>query len=336
MIDIILFTFLIFLSGFFSSSETAFFSLSQAKVRLMKSGTVRCGQKTAEIIESLKRRPQELLVTILIGNNIVNLFTASYATVVATEHFNSGALGIATGVTTLMILIFGEIIPKSFAYSANVAVARATAWPLHFLRLLLLPIVILLIALNRFFARWFGHDVNARENVTEEEVRTMSRLGVESGKIDYREHEMIENIFQFDDTKVRDTMTPWYKVVAISGAVPVEQIAHFVSHEQYTRYPVHDGKNEDNIIGYIHMKDLMKVLNSDDRERPVGDFVLPLTRIAESDNIERIFRWMVRDKAHVFAVHDDGAPDDLVGLITLEDIVEEIVGEIVDETDREE
>ena len=335
MIDFFLFAFLIFLSGFFSSSETAFFSLTQAKVRLMQDAQSKSLRKRAEMIDRLKREPQRLLITILIGNNIINLFTASYATVVATEYFDSGALGIATGVTTLLILIFGEIIPKSFAYNSNEKVALLTVWPLYILRIVLAPAVTLLIMLNKAFARWFNHDIQSREQVTEEEIRTMSRLGVESGRIDYREHEMIENIFQFDDTPVSEVMTPWYKVVTLSGVVPIEQIAHFVAHEGYSRYPVHDGKNEDHIIGYIHLRDIMKVLKSDDRDKSLSEFVYPITHVRENQSIERVFRAMVREKAHIFLVHTKEGDHDFVGLISLEDTIEQIVGEIVDESDEE-
>lgn len=332
MADLGIFTILLVLSAFFSSSETAFFSLSPAKVRMLKNKD----QKIGKIIETLKGNPQRLLITILIGNNIVNLFTASYATVVAAKFFGSAALGIATGVTTLFILIFGEIIPKSFAYASNEKFAMLAAWPIHLLSVLFTPFIFILIKLNTSLSQWFGHNPDAREYVTEDEVRTMSRLGVESGRIDYREHEMIENIFKFDDTVVGQVMTPWYKVTSLSGNVPIEQIAHFVSHEQFSRYPVYDGRNEDNIVGYIHVKDVMKALNSDKRDQPLINFISPLTRVVETRSIERVFRAMVREKAHVFLVHGEEGKDEFVGLISLEDIIEEILGEIADETDLDE
>ncbi len=331
MIDLIIFSILIFLSAFFSSSETAFFSLSPAKVRLLKSK----GGEAGKVVEKLKRDPQKLLVTILIGNNIVNLFTASYATVVATRFFGSAALGIATGCTTLLILIFGEIIPKSFAYASNEKFALITAWPIYFLSILFTPFVIILVALSNTLSRWAGHSVSNKEHVTEQEVRTMTRMGVESGKIDYKEHAMIENIFRFEDIKVSGVMTPWYKVVILSGTVPIEQIAHFVSHEGYSRYPVHDGKIEENIIGYIHMRDIMKALNSDRRDEPIKNFVVKMTRVAGSISIERIFRAMVKERAHLYLVHKEMKKNELIGLVSLEDVIEEILGEIVDESDKE-
>ncbi len=331
MIDISIFLFLLALSSFFSSSETAFFSLSHAKVRMMQAE----GGKTNDIVQKLKRDPQKLLVTILIGNNIVNLFTASYATVVATRYFDSAALGVATGATTLLILIFGEVIPKSFAYASNVKFAKATAWPIYFFSIICTPLTVILVELSKKLSQLAGHDENQHNHVTEEEVRIMSRMGVESGKINYREHEMIENIFRFDDINVEQVMTPWYKVSTLSGLVPVEQIAHFVSHEGYSRYPVHDGKNEDNIIGYVHVNDLMKALNSDSRDQPLENFVSKITRVREGYAIERAFRAMLRDHTHILLVKGPKGKDEIKGLVTLEDVIEEILGEIVDETDKE-
>ncbi len=329
MDDVAIFSVLLFLSAFFSSSETAFFSLTNAQVRLI---STRDSARSAQLVARLKAKPQELLITILIGNNIVNLFTASYATVVATEYFGSHALGIATGATTLIILIGGEIIPKSLAYTYKDKIARFAAIPLFLLQLVFTPLIYVLTWINSLMTRLIGGR-STDEYVTEEEVRAMSRMGVESGRIDYRAHEMIENIFQFDDKEVGKIMTPWYRVVTLSGTVPVEQIAHSVSHEGYSRYPVHDGKSSDNIIGYIHVNELMKVLNSDERDRPVADFISPVKFVPSDYNVERAFRAMVRKRTHLFMVCDKDDHEELIGLVTLEDIVEEIVGEIVDEND---
>ncbi len=329
MITFVIFTILLILSAFFSSSETAFFSLTPANVHLLK----KKHRTQGTLVEKLKAHPQKLLITILIGNNIVNLFTASYATIVATRLLGSAALGIATGATTLFVLIFGEIIPKSFAYAKKKQIALLTAWPLYILSLLLFPIVWLLLQLNTFFAKLTKSE-QLNEAVKEEEVRAMTRLSVEHGEIDYREHEMIENVFRFNDILVDDIMTPWYRVTILSGIVPIDEIAHFVAHEGFSRYPVHDGKNDDHIIGYIHINDIMKALNSDRREEPIRHFVKDVCTVSEDTTIERIFRKMLRKKSHLFLVHKKDDPATLIGLVTLEDVIEQIVGEIEDERDR--
>lgn len=327
--DVIIFSVLILLSAFFSSAETAFFSLSPARVRLMRHKKY----FAAELIDKLKHRPRRLLITILIGNNIVNLFTASYATVVAARFFDSAALGVATGVTTIVILIFGEIIPKSFAIAQNALIARATAWPIYILFIVFYPIIFVLQKISITFQKLLGAD-KQDVAVSEEEIRTMTRIGVEHGIFDYREHEMIQNVFQFDDIKVKDVMTPLRKVVMLDGNVPIEQISYFVSQSGHSRYPVHDG-NDDHIIGYIHVNAIMKALNSDERDKPVEEFISPVQYVEDDIDIERVFRGMNKRFSHMNIVRNKKTGD-VIGLITLEDVLEELVGEIIDETDKEE
>ncbi|RMD51277.1 DUF21 domain-containing protein, partial [Candidatus Parcubacteria bacterium] len=251
MVNILVFLILILFSGFFSGSETAFFSLSVADVRKM----LKKNKFGAAYVYRLKKKPENLLATILIGNNIVNIATASYATIVSANYFGSAAMGIATGITTIFVLVFGEIIPKTLAYGKKEFVAGQAAPLIYFLSLCFYPLIVVLEALNVFLRHKLG--VINNEAITEEEVRTMARLGVEHGGIDYREHEMIENIFRFDDVVSGDAMTPLYKVTLINGDVPVDQIAHFIANEEFSRYPVYED-DEDNIIGYIHIKDVLK------------------------------------------------------------------------------
>ncbi len=328
MSDVIIFSVLILLSALFSSAETAFFSLTPARVRLM----VHKEKFASDIIHNLKDKPRRLLITILIGNNIVNLFTASYATVVAGRFFGSAALGIATGVTTIFILIFGEIIPKSFAIARNEKIAQITAWPIYVMYVLFIPAVFLLHRMSKYLHKAVGVD-SAAEIVSEEEIRTLSRIGVEHGIIDKSEHEMLENVFQFDDIVAKEVMMPLEKIIALSATVPVEQIAYQVSQIGHSRYPVYEGDNEDKMIGYIHVNAIMKALNSDERDKPIGEFVSDVQYVKENLAIEKVFRMMNKKRSHMFLV-ESKQDNNLVGLITLEDIIEELVGEIVDETDK--
>jgi len=284
-----------------------------------------------QIIEKLKNRPKRLLITILIGNNIVNLFTASYATVVAGRFFDSAALGVATGVTTILILIFGEIIPKSFAVAKNEKIAQITAWPTFVMYAAFIPFVFVLHKMSKGLHKLFGIEGNA-QRVTEEEIRIMAQLGAEHGEIDSDEHKMIENVFQFDDITVKEVMMSFEKIVALSGSVPVEQIAYQVSQIGHSRYPVYEGDNDDKMIGYIHVNTIMKVLNSSERHKPIGDFVSEVQYVSEDEKIEKVFRKMNKKYSHMFLVKNK--KDELTGLVTLEDIIEELVGEIIDETDK--
>jgi len=326
MIDIIIFTVLILLSALFSGAETAFFSLTPAKVHLM----VKKKKVAASIVDNLKQKPKRLLITILIGNNIVNLFTASYATVVASKFFGSAALGIATGVTTILILIFGEIIPKSFAIAKNEKIAQITAWPIYVMYVVFMPVVFVLHHMSKYLHKAVGVD-SAAEIVSEEEIRTLSRIGVEHGIIDRQEHKMIENIFEFDDKVVRDVMMPWKDVIGLSGIVPIEQIAYQVSQIGHSRYPIYEGDNKDKVMGYIHVNAIMKALNSEDRNKPVKEFMSDVQYVDEALEIELVFRMMNKKYSHMFMVKNKQG--EVSGLITLEDIIEELVGEIIDETD---
>lgn len=316
---------LLILSGFFSGIEAAFFSMHQSQVRLLESQK----KRGARIVAFLKANPQRLLITILIGNNIVNLLAASLATVVAAQFFDSAAVGIATGATTFFILIFGEILPKSIALTHTKEVVLFAARPVYVLFYFFYPVSSLLIRLNKLLNRRIGKKQGT--GVTEEEIRIMTRMGVENGSIDYWEREMIENIFRFDDIPVGEIATPLYKVEILNGAVPVDQITYFVSQSGFSRFPVHN--KSDDIIGYIHVNTLMQKLNSDERDTLVEEFASPIERIDENVKIERVFRKMKRDKVHMCLVHRHNKKDEIIGIVTLEDILEEIVGEIEDETD---
>lgn len=325
---IVAFVILIFLSALFSSTEIAFFSLSPAKAHSL----IQKKKKNAQLIWKLKQHPQKLLITILIGNNVVNVFTASLATVLTINYFGSAGIGIATGAVTLLILVFGEITPKSIAQKNNVLIAQKTAKLLYTLGLIFTPVTWLLIRWNNLIIKKIVKSSDASA-VSEDEIRALTRLGVEKGEIDFQEREFIERVFKFDDVKVKKIMTPRYKIIALNGEVGVDNIAHFVSQSGFSRYPVFID-DEDKIIGYVHINDLMKRLNSDEREQPVKELVRPVIRILESHNIEQLFRQMLKKREHLAVVTDDEDAVTPVGLVTLEDILEELVGEIEDETDK--
>ena len=326
---IFLFVALLFLSAFFSGTEIAFFSLSKPQVR----AALDQKRKNAKLVWKLLQKPQRLLITILIGNNIVNVLTASLATVVAVDYFGSVGVGLATGVVTMLILVFGEITPKSLAQKNNEWLAAKTAPVLYVMSIILFPIAWTLMKFNNFVA----NKLVAKTIVPlaiDDEIKAMARLGVESGSLDYREHEMIANVLKFEDKTAGEIMTSRYKMVSLNGDVPFDQIAYFVAQSGFSRYPVYDG-DEDNIIGYVHVNDIMKKLKSDERDELLKDNVRKLSRVEESFSIERLLRKSVSAQEHIILVVRDDDPNDIVGIVTLEDVLEELVGEIVDETDDE-
>ena len=325
-----LFIILLLLSGFFSGTEIAYFSLSKPQIR----AAVDQKRKNARLVWKLLQKPQRLLITILIGNNIVNVLTASLATVLAVDYFGSFGIGLATGVVTILILIFGEITPKSLAQKNNELLASKTAPILYIMSILFFPIAWGLIRFNNFVAHRLVKKSVAPLDI-DDEIKTMARLGVESGNLDYREHAMIEKVLEFDDKTAGDVMTSKYKIVSLNGEVPFDQIAYFVAQSGYSRYPVYED-NEDNIIGYVHVNDIMKKLKSDERDDLLKDNARPLQRIEASFSIERLLRLFVSSQEHIALVIRDEDKNEIIGLVTLEDVLEELVGEIVDETDDEE
>ena len=324
--NLILLIILISLSAFFSAAEIAFFSLRKTQIKLMIHNNV----LNAHLVWKLKEKPQTLLIRILIGNNIVNILSASIATVLAVNVFGSLGVGIATGVITLLILVFGEIGPKSVAQANNKVFACKSAPIIYTLTIILRPLVWILLKFNKYIIR---HPGAIENSIDEEEIKILSRLAVESGDIDYREHEMIKNVFRFDDLKLSDVLTPRYKSTCLNGDVPIEQIAYFAGQEGFSRYPVYLDE-EDNIIGYVHMNDIMNHLNSDKRNYLLKDIIRPIDVFMDSENIDTVFRFMLRHKKHLALVQN--ANKDIVGLVALEDLLEELVGEIEDETDMDE
>lgn len=329
MFNMLTFIVLIAFSAFFSACETAYFSIRDSEVRMME----RKKSWNAKMVARLKRNPQRLLITVLVGNNLVNISIASLATVVGMDYFDSFGAGIATGVSAVVILLLGEIFPKSIAITYKKQVTQWTAWPLFVMYLICYPISVLFSKIERALQKQFN--VQMANIVSEEEIRIMAELGLEHGEIDHAERTMIENIFEFDDIPVAKIMTSREKIDALSGAVPITQIAFYVSQSGFSRFPVYDG-NPANYIGYVHTNDVMRALNSDDREIPLGTFVSPVSSVGEKENIAQVFRLMTKSRTHMYLVHKSDDKDEIVGLVTMEDVLEQIVGEIEDEGDRRE
>jgi CBS domain containing-hemolysin-like protein len=237
---------LLLLSGFFSSAETALFSISKAKaIHIAK-------QKgsTNRLIKKMKDDPHRLLSTILIGNNFVNVGASAMATAITLDLVANHAVGIATGVMTFLILIFGEIFPKSIATRNNILIARFVIFPLYWLSILLTPVIVFL----NFIPKLTGK-IHKKPIVTEEELMTFVEVVEEEGGIEEEEKELIENIFEFDDTNASEIMTPRADMFVIEGNEPLD--LQEIVRSGYTRIPVIDG-NIDHVVGILNVKDLLK------------------------------------------------------------------------------
>ncbi|MBT4516418.1 MAG: HlyC/CorC family transporter [Candidatus Komeilibacteria bacterium] len=310
------------LSSWFSGMEIALFSLSSAKVKEL----VLAKKHNAELLQSLLLKKHKLLVVILLGNNLVNIGAASLATLAAMDIFGKAGVGIATGVMTLLILIFGEMYPKAYFQINAVKIALLFAPVIRILQIILFPVVYILEKLLALMTRG-----KSGEKVSETEFKALSRLAVEEGTIEFEEHEMIMNVLEFNDIEVKDIITPRYKMKVLNDDADVDQVAYFMGQAGFSRYPVYHNQ-KDNIIGYAHVIDIMRVLNSKDREEQLENFIQPIIKLKPEEKINNIFNKMRRKHSHMAVVLRG---DELLGLVTMEDILEEIMGEIQDENDEE-
>ncbi|RLB98813.1 MAG: HlyC/CorC family transporter [Deltaproteobacteria bacterium] len=316
----------LFLSGFFSSSETALFSISKIKaLHIAKDGS-----KTGSLILDMKEDSHTLLTTILIGNNLVNIGASAIATSIAFSYFKSNAVGIATGIMTMLILVFGEIFPKSFANHNNILVARIVIYPLFWLSKLFFPLIYML----SFIPKLHGTIDTPHETVTEDELMTMVEVVEEEGEIKEEEKEFITNIFEFDDTFCSEIMTPRADmfVIDVSRELDIEKILK----TGYSRIPVIED-SIDNIIGILHVKDLFAnfqkaCVDESGTSLDVKQMMKKPYFIPESQKLDSLLQDFKQKKNHIAVVVDEHGG--VSGIVTLEDVIEEIIGEIVDETDR--
>ena len=324
---------LIALSGFFSGLELALFSVSEAKLRSLVGQGGRVA-KQAQRVMKIKERPEKLLVTILIGNNLVNIGAASIATAAAIELFGSNGIGIATGVMTLVILIAGEIIPKSLAQQHPDKLARWAGPITRGLLFILTPVSFFLEQLAKFANLLVGGKGDL-EGVSEEEVKAMVYMGSESGNVDADEREMIENIFTLDDVTAEDVMTHASDMVTLNIQQPASEVEHIMVGTGFSRFPVYAG-NIDNIEGILYTKDLMGELvrqNMQAEDLQLRELIRPAMFVPEQKALDDLLRAFQKEKKHIAVVVNEFG--ETRGLITLEDILEEIVGEITDEQDTD-
>ena len=317
--QVIILIILLLLSGFFSSAETALFSISKAKaIHLAKQKGA-----TNRLIKKMKDDPHRLLSTILIGNNFVNVGASAIATAITINLVSSHAVGITTGIMTFLILIFGEIFPKSIATRNNVLIARLVIFPLYWLSIILTPLILFL----NFIPKLTGK-IHKKPIVTEEELMTFVEVVEEEGGIEEEEKELIENIFEFDDTNASEIMTPRADMFVIEGKEPLnlEEIVR----SGYTRIPVIDG-NIDNVVGILNVKDLLRHQTKSDEAADVIKIMRQPYFVPENKKLDSLLKQFKQRKQHMAIVVDEHGG--VSGLITLEDALEEIVGEIVDETD---
>jgi putative hemolysin len=313
---------LLVLSGFFSSAETSLFSISRTRIRFL----AKEDDRFFKLIEKMRENPHKLLTTILIGNNIVNVGAAAMATSVVMDQFPNYAVGVATGIMTFLILVFGEVLPKSTATRNNVLIAKIAIYPIYWCSVLFFPILIIL-----NFIPKITEQIKKTPRVTEEELMTFVEVVEEEGGLEEEEKELIHNIFEFDDTSASEIMTPRADMFVIDAdeAIDLEAIAN----SGFTRIPLIEG-DIDHVIGLLNIKDLFVKLASGTNNVDVREIMRKPYFVPENKKLDRLLHQFKSRKLHMAIVVDEHGG--VSGLITLEDALEEIVGEIRDETDKEE
>jgi magnesium and cobalt exporter, CNNM family len=321
--QIIVLIVLLFLSGFFSSAETALFSISRTKARHLAKNN---NNRAFILIKQMKDDPHRLLSTVLIGNNIVNVGAAALATSITIHYFTNYAVGVATGAMTFLILVFGEVLPKSIATRNNILIARMTIYPIYWFSVLCYPILIFL----NFIPKLTGK-IKKTPTVTEEELMTFVEVVEEEGEIKEEEKELIHNIFEFDDTNASEIMTPRGDMFVIEA----DEKLNFekIIESGFTRIPVIED-DVDHVVGILNIKDLFLHIITSGNEIDVRKIMTPPYFVPENKKLDKLLHQFKKRKHHLAIVVDEHGG--VSGLITLEDALEEIVGEISDETDKEE
>ncbi len=316
---------LLLLSGFFSGAEVALVSLSPAKARAI----ILQKRKGAKAIEFLKNNPEKLLITILIGNNLVNIMIPVLATVIFTSLFGSRIIGVLTGILTILILVFGEIVPKTFAQKYAERFSLLSGPLIFWLSKVIFPLVWLLEKLLHVM----GSKMEQEKTFSDEELLALAEIGEEEGGLDSEERERIENVLEFGETTAEEIMTPRPKMDILHYDVNLQETIQFFLEKTHSRIPVFR-ETIDNIVSIISLKNVLHYEQEHPLDTPLGD--LPRKEplfVPMSMALEDVLKNMKRQRTHMAIVVDEHGGT--AGLVTLEDLLEEIVGEIQDETDKE-
>lgn len=314
---------LLILSGFFSGIETALMSLSIAKVKSL----VKQGKRGAETLMRLKQNPHKLIITILIGNNLVNIGAAAFATVVFTELLGSGGVGIATGVMTLLILVFGEITPKTFASQNAEKISLIVAKPIELMSILLSPVVKILEVISKAINKLLGS--SGEQALSEEELRAIVTMGKDEGVLSSEAAEIMQNVLDFEGTRVTAVMTPKASVHMLDGSKKLEDVLDLIIKSPFSRFPIYL-KDDDNVVGVVDVDDVLKKVRQKKLNTAVRKMVKPAYFVPESKEIDDLLVELEDKKTPMAIVVDEYR--NVVGIVTVEDILEEVVGDIFDKS----
>lgn len=319
---------LLALSGFFSSAETALTTVNRIHMRTLADAD----NKKAKMVLKITKDSAKMLSAILIGNNIVNLSASSIATTLAISMFGNYGAGIATGIITFLILIFGEVSPKTLSTIKADSISMKIAGIINVLMIVLTPVIFLINKLSLGVLFLFGVKASDGNRVmTEEELRTIVDVGQETGVIEDEERAMIHNVFDFGDAEAKEVMIPRIDMTFVHIDADYNEVLEIYKQDMFTRLPVYE-ESTDNVVGIINMKDLLLIENTDNFS--IRDIMREPYFTYEHKNTSDLFLEMKKSSISLAIVLDEYGVT--AGLITLEDLIEEIVGEIRDEYDTDE
>jgi len=324
LFNFLLIVVLLLLSGFFSASETAFASVNRIRLKNYAAKGDKRASKALEISENYDRT----ITAILVGNNIVNIASASLGTIVFTEIFGESGVGIATAAMTVLVLVFGEILPKSIAKENAEGVALSFAGILNLVIMILTPLTWIFSKIKLLASKLMVSD-DERPSVTEDELKYIIEEIEDEGVLEEQESDLVRNALEFDEILVGEVLVPRVNVVAVEKNQPVSEIEELFLNEMYSRMPVYE-KSIDKIIGIINEKDFFKMRAGGGNS--IDGIISKTLYFSELRPISEVLREMQKKKIHLAVVLDQYGGTQ--GIVTMEDIIEELVGEIYDENDE--
>ena len=319
---------LLLLSAFFSSTETAFSSVSKIRLKNLADN----GNKKAKTALYVAERYSKALTTILVGNNIVNIANSALATVFFVNIFGEAqGTVISTVVITIVVLIFGEVLPKNIAIDNAEKICITFAPVLKFLMVLLTPLSIILMGINKLYKKLARNSNHQEPSVTEDELKYIIESIEEEGVLEQQESELVQSALEFDEKTAEEILTPRVDMVAIDIDDPVEEITELVLKERYSRIPVYRD-NIDKIIGVLHTRDYLEALINNNEKPNIEAMLQPAHFIYQTKKLSALLADFKYNKIHLAVVTDDYGG--ILGIVTMEDLLEQIVGEIWDEDEE--
>ncbi len=327
--ELLLFVLFLTLAAIFAFLETAFTALRLFKVRELQVSVA----KYKNLFISWENNPQRILISILIANNFAHVVTSVIISHLMQRYLGNLGLAVGIAMATTMILIFGEIIPKSLAKTHHEKIFGSFLWLVNLLYIIVYPMVTILLKIADFFFTQLGnpHILNRHDTVSEKEIEFLIDYSDKKGLMETEKTEMLQNVFSLGQTSVREVMVPVNQVISINVASSLENAMEILSKYRYSRLPVYEGVKEDNIVGIIHQKDIFDLVYRRE-QRPLKSLLHPILFVPETQKVNQLLSEFLHKQIHMAVVVNEYGTID--GIITLEDILEEIVGEIADEHEK--